>query len=81
MMSCFAATWWSLYAADYPDLQRLAVRILSQTCSITQCDRNWSMFERIHLKKRNRLEHQRLNDLIFVHYNLRLQERYFVHPR
>ncbi|XP_040991643.1 uncharacterized protein LOC121238717 isoform X2 [Juglans microcarpa x Juglans regia] len=69
------ATWWSLYAADYPDLQRLAVRILSQTCSISRCERSWSMFERIHLKKRNRLEHQRLNDLIFVHYNLRLQER------
>ncbi|XP_042957477.1 uncharacterized protein LOC122292959 isoform X2 [Carya illinoinensis] len=69
------ATWWSLYAADYPDLQRLAVRILSQTCNISRCERSWSMFERIHLKKRNRLEHQRLNDLIFVHYNLRLQER------
>ncbi|XP_057980780.1 uncharacterized protein LOC131166338 [Malania oleifera] len=69
------ATWWSLYAADYPDLQRLAVRVLSQTCSIVQCERNWSMFERIHLKRRNRLEHQRLNDLIFVHYNLHLEER------
>ncbi|KAJ4720490.1 HAT transposon superfamily [Melia azedarach] len=69
------ATWWSLYAADYPELQRLAIRILSQTCSITRCGRNWSMFERIHSKKRNRLEHQRLNDLIFVHYNLHLQQR------
>ncbi|KAL0373962.1 UNVERIFIED_CONTAM: hypothetical protein Sradi_3311900, partial [Sesamum radiatum] len=26
-------------------------------------------------KKRNRLEHQRLNDLVYVHYNLRLQNR------
>lgn len=69
------ATWWSLYAADYPDLQRLAVRILSQTCSVIRCERSWSMFERIHSKRRNRLEHQRLNDLIFVHYNSRLQER------
>ncbi|KAL5800550.1 hypothetical protein ACOSQ3_033630 [Xanthoceras sorbifolium] len=69
------ATWWSLYAADYPELQRLAIRILSQTCSITRCRRTWSMFERIHLKRRNRLEHQRLNDLIFVHYNLHLQQR------
>ncbi|KAF5175661.1 hAT transposon superfamily [Thalictrum thalictroides] len=69
------ATWWSLYAADYPDLQRFAVRILSQTCSGTQCERNLSMFERTHLKKKNRLEHDRLDNLIFVHYNLRLQER------
>ncbi|XP_038690022.1 uncharacterized protein LOC119988871 isoform X2 [Tripterygium wilfordii] len=69
------ATWWSLYASDYPHLQRLAVRVLSQTCSITPCKRNWSTFERIYSKTRNRLEHQRLNDLIFVHYNLHLQER------
>ncbi|KAK3228588.1 hypothetical protein Dsin_000469 [Dipteronia sinensis] len=69
------ATWWSLYAVDCPELQRLAIRILSQTCSITRCRRNWSMFERIHLKKKNRLEHQRLNDLIFVHNNLHLQQR------
>ncbi|KAJ4822645.1 hypothetical protein Tsubulata_016406, partial [Turnera subulata] len=26
-------------------------------------------------KKKNRLEHQRLNDLVYVHYNLRLQQR------
>ncbi|XP_065869956.1 uncharacterized protein [Euphorbia lathyris] len=69
------ATWWSLYAADYPDLQRLAIRILNQSCSITQSKRTWSMFERIHSKKRNRLEHQRLNDVIHVHYNLYLQDR------
>ncbi|XP_031260567.1 uncharacterized protein LOC116118736 isoform X2 [Pistacia vera] len=69
------ATWWSLYAADYPELQRLAVRILSQSCSIIRCGRSWSMFERIYSKKRNRLEHQRLNDLLFVHYNLQLQQR------
>ncbi|XP_034704909.1 uncharacterized protein LOC117928910 isoform X3 [Vitis riparia] len=69
------ATWWSLYAADYPDLQRLAVRILSQTCSVTRCETSWSMSERVHSKQRNRLEHQRLSDLIFVHYNLRLQEK------
>ncbi|XP_057496178.1 uncharacterized protein LOC130781124 [Actinidia eriantha] len=69
------ATWWSLYASDYADLQRFAVRVLNQTCSITQCKRSRSMFERIHLRKWNRLEHQRLNDLISVHYNLHLQER------
>ncbi|XP_028086889.1 uncharacterized protein LOC114287651 [Camellia sinensis] len=38
---------------------------------------NWSVFERIHTKKRNRLEHQRLNDLVYIHYNLRLKNRHF----
>nr|XP_029154502.1 uncharacterized protein LOC114927741 [Arachis hypogaea] len=39
------------------------------------CERNWSIFEHIHSKKRNRLEHQKLNDLVYAHYNLRLQQR------
>jgi len=30
----------------------------------------------VHSKKRNRLEHQRLNDIVYVHYNLRLRQRY-----
>ena len=33
------------------------------------------MFEHIHSKRRNRLTVQRLNDLVFVHYNLRLRIR------
>ncbi|KAH1218444.1 Thymidylate kinase [Glycine max] len=28
-----------------------------------RCERNWSVFEQIHSKKRNRLEHKRLHDL------------------
>lgn len=67
------ATWWSLYAADYPDLQRLAVRILGQSCSIIRFKR--SVFKCIYSEKRNRLEQQRLNDLVFVHHNLQLQQR------
>ncbi|KAL9661820.1 hypothetical protein QQ045_026648 [Rhodiola kirilowii] len=47
----------------------------SQTCSSSDCERNWSVFEHIHSKKRNRLEHQKLNDLVYVRYNLRLQQR------
>nr|XP_025611971.1 uncharacterized protein LOC112705352 [Arachis hypogaea] len=29
------------------------------------CERNWSIFEHIHSKKRNRLEHQKLIDLVY----------------
>ncbi|CAN6878736.1 unnamed protein product [Brassica oleracea] len=67
--------WWKLFGCDIPDLRKLAIRILSQTASSSGCERNWSVFERIHTKKRNKLEHQRLNDLVYVHYNLRLQNR------
>ncbi|XP_052622365.1 uncharacterized protein LOC111902616 [Lactuca sativa] len=67
--------WWKLFGGDIPVLQKFAIRILSQMASSSGCERNWSVFERIHTKRRNRLEHQRLNDLVFVHYNLRLQNR------
>ena len=40
------------------------------------CERNWSVFEHIHSKRRNRIEQQRLNDLIYVTYNLPLKNRY-----
>lgn len=69
--------WWRLFGHSAPNLQKLAIRILSQTSSSSGCERNWSVFERIHTKKRNRLEHQRFNDLVYIHYNLRLKNRHF----
>ncbi|KAG6530883.1 hypothetical protein ZIOFF_004645 [Zingiber officinale] len=68
------ATWWSMYASDYPDLQRFAVRILSQTCSMTTFRRRSYANQCIYLSK-NRIEHSRSNDLNFVHHNLHLQQR------
>ncbi|KAF7839716.1 uncharacterized protein G2W53_008198 [Senna tora] len=64
--------WWRLYGGSAPFLQKIAIRVLSQTASSSGCERNWSFFERVHTKKRNRLEHQRLSDHIFITYNLRL---------
>ncbi|PSS08269.1 U3 small nucleolar RNA-associated protein [Actinidia chinensis var. chinensis] len=69
--------WWLCYGSNAPNLQKLAIRVLSQTCSASSYERNWSIFEHIHSKKQNRLEHQRLNDLVYVHYNLRLQQRIY----
>ncbi|CAN1774427.1 hypothetical protein LINPERHAP1_LOCUS12943 [Linum perenne] len=60
-----------------PLLQNIAIKLLSQTASSSSgCERNWSVFERIHTKRRNRLEHKKLSDLVFVHYNMRLQHKY-----
>ncbi|KAI0498297.1 hypothetical protein KFK09_021538 [Dendrobium nobile] len=67
--------WWKMFGSSAPNLQKLAVRILSQTSSSSGCERNWSVFEQIHTKRRNHLEHQRLNDLVFVRYNLNLRHR------
>ncbi|CAL1386089.1 unnamed protein product [Linum trigynum] len=69
------AEWWTLYGDDVPNLQSVAIRLLSQTSSSSGCERNWSVFDQIHSKRRNRLQHQRLNDLVYVTYNLRLKSR------
>uniref|UniRef100_A0A803LM38 BED-type domain-containing protein n=1 Tax=Chenopodium quinoa TaxID=63459 RepID=A0A803LM38_CHEQI len=67
--------WWESYGDNCPGLKSFAVRILSLTCSSSGCERNWSAFEMVHTKKRNRLHQQRMNDLVFVMYNLKLKRR------
>ncbi|XP_042459005.1 uncharacterized protein LOC122042765 [Zingiber officinale] len=70
------AEWWECYGANIPELQKFAIKVLSLTCIASGCERNWSVFEQIHSKKRNRLAQQRLNDLVFVKYNRALKLRY-----
>eukprot|EP00253_Pinus_taeda_P027280 PITA_27280 len=62
--------WWIDCGTEAPQLQEFAIRVLSQPCSASSCERNWSVFEHIHSKKRNRLEHERLEKLVFIYYNL-----------
>uniref|UniRef100_K3ZM33 HAT C-terminal dimerisation domain-containing protein n=1 Tax=Setaria italica TaxID=4555 RepID=K3ZM33_SETIT len=66
------ASWWRLYETEAPALQKLATRILSLTSSSSGCEGNWSTFEMIHTKKRNRLTTTRLNKLVFVQFNSKL---------
>ncbi|XP_019086262.1 PREDICTED: uncharacterized protein LOC104718701 [Camelina sativa] len=68
--------WWSSYGGSTPTLRDFAIKVLSLTCSATGCERNWSVFQHLHTKKRNRLALERLNDLVFVKYNRTLQRRY-----
>ncbi|XP_059632033.1 uncharacterized protein LOC132274713 [Cornus florida] len=69
------AAWWQQHGINCLELQRIAVRILSQTCSSFGCEHSWSIYDQIHSQRRNRLAQKRLNDFIYVHYNLRLRER------
>ncbi|XP_031392253.1 uncharacterized protein LOC116204300 [Punica granatum] len=69
------ADWWESYGADTPKLQRFSIRILSLTCSSSGCERNWSAFEMVHTKRRNRLHQKKMNDLVFVMYNLKLKDK------
>ncbi|KAF5466243.1 hypothetical protein F2P56_016188 [Juglans regia] len=68
------ALWWSHYGRQYPELQRFAIRILSQNCDgASRYVLKRSLAEKLLTTGRNPIEQQRLNDLTFVHYNLQLQ--------
>ncbi|XP_028215234.1 uncharacterized protein LOC114397379 [Glycine soja] len=73
------AEWWKLYGGKTPHLQTIAIKVLSLTCSSSGCESNWSTFEHIHSKKRSRLEHQKLQDLVYVKYNQALLDRFKCH--
>ncbi|XP_021803759.1 uncharacterized protein LOC110748023 [Prunus avium] len=86
MLSFEDPNWWKRFGRDTPELTKFAIRVLSLTCSASGCERNWSTFEQIHTKKRNRLEHQKLNALVYVKYNTpivdpRTQEQGNIHVR
>ncbi|KAK8949679.1 hypothetical protein KSP39_PZI005448 [Platanthera zijinensis] len=63
-----------MFGSSATQLQKIAIRILSQTTSSSGCERNWSVFEQIHTKRKNHLEHQRLNDLVYIRYNLNMRD-------
>ncbi|KAM0962421.1 hypothetical protein PS2_021326 [Malus domestica] len=69
------AAWWQQHGISCLELQRIAVRILSQTCSSFGCEHNWSIYDQLYSLRSNRLAQKRLNELIYVHYNLRLREQ------
>ncbi|XP_039054496.1 uncharacterized protein LOC120196874 [Hibiscus syriacus] len=70
------AEWWMIYGTCTPELQRLATKVLSQTTSASNCERNWSTFSYIHTKARNRLKYKKLEKLVFTYYNMRLKIRH-----
>jgi hypothetical protein len=67
--------WWGYYGAQTPELQTLASRVLSQVCSSSTIERNWSTYGFIHSVKRNRLQSAKAEDLVYIHSNLRLISR------
>ncbi|KAI3861943.1 hypothetical protein MKW98_018226 [Papaver atlanticum] len=66
--------WWYLYGGECPELQKFAIRILSQTCTgALRYGLRRSLSEQLHMNGRNCTEQKQLTDLTFVHHNLRLQ--------
>lgn len=69
------AKWWLNHGSSAPNQRKLAARILSLTCSSSACERCWSSYEQVHTKRRNRLLHDRMRDLVFVKFNSKLRQK------
>jgi hypothetical protein len=72
----YVGIWWDYTADEVPVLQKYAMRILSQSCSASSCERNWSAFEAAQTKKRNRLSHKMLNTLVYIRMNTMMMDKY-----
>ena len=64
-----------MFGTSTPTLQKLATRLVLQCALSSGCERNWSTFAFIHTKIRNRLSHKKLDKLVYVNYNLRIQNK------
>jgi hypothetical protein len=62
--------WW--HRVGGKALPKIAKRILLLTCSISSCERNWSMYSFVYSKSRNRLGVNKAKALVYIYTNLKL---------
>ncbi|PON50942.1 HAT, C-terminal dimerization domain containing protein [Parasponia andersonii] len=67
--------WWIRFGDGTPELQRFAIKVLGLTCSSSGCERNWSTYNQVHTKRRNRLSTLRMNTWVYIMYNKKLKHR------
>lgn len=68
--------WWDNFGDEVPELKAFAMKILGLTCSASACERNWSTFNQVHTKRRNRLSTKKLNSLVYIMYNKKLKDKH-----
>ena len=67
-------SWWEKYGREEPHLEHLAVHVLSQDCSSSASERNWSAWGLVQTKRRNWLSFSQMKKLVYVQTNLRILE-------
>lgn len=64
--------WWMTYGNEAPELQAIAIRVLSQVASSGASERNWSDFDYIYTKRRNRMTPSLVTDLVYLYSNMKM---------
>jgi hypothetical protein len=62
-----------MFGYSTPVLQKLAMQLVSQGASAIVCEQDRSTFAFIHTKVHNRLTYEKLHKLVYVNYNLKIQ--------
>ena len=58
--------YWHLYGSETPVIQELAIILFSQVTSASACETNWSQFEYVYSKRRNKLSTEKARKLVYV---------------
>ena len=72
---------WDVYRTGCKTLRPIAVRLLAQCASASPCERNWSAYEFVHSRKRNRLGALKAQQLVYVFQNLRVLMKHSSHEK
>ena len=64
--------WWLNFGASVLELQSFAVKVLSQTASSSEAERNLSLFDFMQSKRRCGLKCETLDKIVYIHANARL---------
>jgi len=67
-----AHEWWELYGADIPEIQRVAMKVLSKRSSACSVERLWSLFGLVRSDVRGSLGPKKARDLALAGSNIRL---------
>ena len=70
-----AHLWWELYGAELPELQRVAMKVLSKRSSACSVERLWSLFGRVWSDARASLGPRKARDLVMAGSNIRLKNK------
>ena len=70
-----AHEWWELYGAELPELQRVAMKVLSKRSSACSVERLWSLFGRVWSDARASLGPRKARDLVMTGSNIRLKNK------
>ena len=62
-------------------LRAFAIKVLSLTCSSSACEHNWSTFNQVRTKKRNKLAAEWMDKLVYVMFNKKLKDGHINHQK